>query len=98
MKPVLLSPRALCDADDAKRWYDHCDEGLGSEFLRSVDECLGRIRRDPGRYRLFKPPYRKTLLRRFPYQVVYEERGESIWVLAVFHSSRDPKQLANRMR
>lgn len=98
MKPAILSPCALCDADDAKRWYDHCDKGLGSEFLRSLDECIGRIGLDPKRNRIFKPPYRKTLMRRFPYQVVYEDRDDCIWVLAVFHSSRDPKQLANRMR
>ena len=98
MKQIVLSPCALCDAEEAKEWYERCDTGLGSEFLRSLEECLARVASDPERFRVFKPPFRKTLMRRFPYQVVFELRDEEIWVLAIFHSSRDPKRLQTRIR
>ena len=97
MKSVVFSPCPLCDADDAKNWYERCDSGLGSEFLRSLDECVARIASDPKRYRLFNSNYRKTLMRRFPFQIVYEEREECIWILAVYHSKRDPRQLDKRI-
>jgi len=86
----------MCDADDAKQYYERCDPGLGSEFVRSLDECISRICEDPRQYRIVKDPFRKTLMRRFPFQVVYEEREDSLWILAVYHSKRDPRHLAKR--
>jgi plasmid stabilization system protein ParE len=97
MKKSVLSPCALCDADDAMRWYDSSEPGLGSEFVRALEECLSRIEANPELYRVFHPPYRKALMRRFPFQVVYEVREDCLWILAVYHAKRDPGHLRRRM-
>lgn len=97
MKRSILSPCALCDADDARRWYEEREPGLGSEFVRALEECLSRIEENPELARVVLPPYRKTLMRRFPFQVVYEVRDDCLWILAVYHAKRDPSQLRKRM-
>lgn len=97
MKKAALSPCALCDADEAMRWYDSREHGLGAEFVKALDECIGQIERHPDLFRVFSPPYRKVLMRRFPFQVVYEIREDCLWVLAVYHAKRDPEQLRKRL-
>lgn len=97
MKKSILSPCALCDADDARRWYESCEPGLGSEFVHALEECLIHIEANPEMHRVVLAPYRKTLMRRFPYQVVYEIRDDCLWILAVYHAKRDPAQLRKRM-
>ena len=97
MKPAVLSPHALRDAAAATQWYEKRELGLGSEFVRALEECLSRIQQDPTLHRVIKPPYRKILMRRFPFQVIYEIRDDSFWILAVYHAKRDPQQLQRRM-
>lgn len=97
MKKSVLSPCALSDADDARRWYESCEPGLGSEFVRALEECLSRIEADPELYRIVLAPYRKALMRRFPFQIIYEVREDCLWILAVYHAKRDSVQLRKRM-
>ena len=97
MKESILSPCALCDADDAKRWYDKREPGLGSEFVRALEECISRVEQDPMLHRIIRPPYRKALMRRFPFQIIYEIREDCLWILAIYHAKRDPRQLRKRM-
>ena len=97
MKKSVLSPCALCDADDARRWYDNCEPGLGSEFVRALEECLSRSEADPELHRVVLAPYRKVLMRRFPFQIIYEVREDCLWILAVYHAKRDSAQLRKRM-
>lgn len=97
MKKSILSPCALCDADEARKWYEKCEPGLGSEFVRALEEGLSRIETNPELHRVFHAPYRKVLMRRFPFQIVYEVRDDCLWILAVFHAKRDPGQLSKRI-
>jgi len=39
---------------------------------------------------------RKVMVRRFPYAMLFRERGEVVEVLAVFHGFRDPTQWRER--
>ncbi len=95
---AFLSPFALLDAQEARRWYERCEAGLGEEFVHSLDECLSVIESDPERNRIVSPPYRKALMRRFPFQVIYEVRPDAVWILAVYHAKRDPSRLRQRMK
>lgn len=48
-------------------------------------------------HRVVLAPYRKVLMRRFPFQVIYEIREDSLWILAVYHAKRDSALLRKRM-
>lgn len=98
MTAVILSPAALFEVNESRHWYELRDPGLGTEFVRALDECISRIQRQPDLFRQIKPPYRKALLRRFPFQVIFEAREDCIWILAVFHAKRDSKELKRRLR
>nr|WP_242025326.1 type II toxin-antitoxin system RelE/ParE family toxin [Leptolyngbya sp. FACHB-36] len=75
----------------------HKPPGLGSEFVRAVDVCLSSIGRNPLAYPLIYRQSRRTLIRRFPYSILYIFEQETISVIACFYGKRDPKSWQERL-
>ena len=73
---LVIAPEAEWDVAEAYVWYEGRRAGLGEEFLSSVDACLQSIRRLPEMYPVVHEAYRRSLIRRFPYAVFYECRGQ----------------------
>ncbi|MEA5499723.1 hypothetical protein [Limnoraphis robusta] len=38
--PIIIQPEAELDFEDAYCWYEQHRQGLGSEFIRAVDNCF----------------------------------------------------------
>lgn len=95
--PVTIRPEAEADLADAFGWYEGCREGLGSEFLLSVEAALDSIQRFPQSYPVVHKQIRRALLRRFPYGVFYLAEDQAIVVLAAFHASHDPVRWQERI-
>ena len=72
--------------------------GLGHEFVRTVDAEINAIRRDPEMSGFIERHFRASLLRRFPFQIVYAYADGTVMIYAVFHTSRDPEKLRRRLR
>ena len=97
MLPVRLRPVALGELTDAWRWYEEQREGLGDEFRACVDAAMAEIARAPLAWPCVRGDARRRVVRRFPYAVIYLVEPSHIEVLAVFHTSRDPKQWQRRV-
>lgn len=93
---IIVQPAAEAEISEAFRWYEDKDEGLGSEFMRSLDATLSAIQRSPTGFAVIHKQVRRVMLRRFPYGVFYLYENEKIIVIACFHVSRDPKQWQDR--
>ena len=91
MATVIFRPAAELVLQEAHDWYEEREPGLGAEFIRTVDACVQGIRRHPEIFPAVYRQVRQGVLRRFPYSVLYVVAGDSVTVLSVFHSSRDPK-------
>jgi plasmid stabilization system protein ParE len=89
--PVGLRPEAQADVQAARDWYEQQRAGLGSDFTDAVDEVLTRIAAFPGLYAVVWRDVRRAKIRRFPYVVYYRVLADRSEVLAVLHSSRDPR-------
>ena len=87
---VRLTPEAEADLAEAYEWYRRRGQGLGDEFLRSVEAALATIRRVPQAYPVVHRQARRALLRRFPYALFYQHTGGEIVVIGCFHAARDP--------
>jgi plasmid stabilization system protein ParE len=48
-------------------------------------------------YPVVHEDYRRALVRRFPYAVFYQRYETTAWILAVFHTSRDPNKWRQRL-
>ena len=88
--PVMLRPVAQDEADEAARWYEGKQAGLGADFLAELQRVLDVISGQPDRYPVVLGDTREAPLARFPYCVYYRERPGRVVVTAVFHTSRDP--------
>jgi plasmid stabilization system protein ParE len=89
LKPYRILPRAEADLTSAFDHYEGQEPGLGLEFLRSFEAALSMLRRYPEAAPRVRGEVRRTLLRRFPHGVFYDERHGKIRVLAVLHVRRD---------
>jgi plasmid stabilization system protein ParE len=94
---LVIAPEAESDIAEAYIWYEGRRAGLGEEFLSSVDACMESIRRQPGMYPVVHEGYRRSLIRRFPYAVFYEQSEAVVTIYAVFHTSRDPDKWRQRL-
>ena len=88
---VILRPAAEVELQEAYEWYEERELGLGADFLECVEDCVQVIRQHPEIFPATHKGVRQGVLKRFPYSVVYFVAGESLIVVSVFHSSRDPK-------
>ena len=97
-KPVIVSPEAENDLNEAFLWYENKFSGLGLEFLLCVDAVIESIERNPQIYPIVhRNIVRRSLTRRFPYEVFFVEGEETVSVIAVFHAKRHPGILEDRV-
>lgn len=94
-KPVRVDAPAKRELTAAAQWYERQREGLGQEFLEAVEDALHRLhdQQDLGGPVPEVDPaldVRRVLLKRFPYSIIYLDKGDEIRVLAIAHGHRAP--------
>ena len=94
---ILIRPEAESDVEDAFIWYEAKRTGLGSEFLRCIEEGLAKIQCSPKISPVVHKNTRRFLIRRFPYGIFYVFDRSLIVVLAVAHADRDPWTWQSRL-
>ena len=70
---------------------------LGAEFMRAVDTCVHQIERHPEMYPVVHKNARLALTRRFPYSIFDLAEDDTIYVISVFHASKDPRVWKDRV-
>lgn len=88
---LIITTKAKQHIQQATRWYERQQPGLGYRFVESVTTELEAIRSAPHRRPTILDDVRIAILKTFPYLVFYRIRTDQVRVLAVLHSSRDPQ-------
>lgn len=91
MNKIVIKPFAELDATDAANWYNDKREGLGNDFLLALEAKLNAIQRNPNQFQIVYKSIRRALTERFPYSVFFILQKDVIYILAIIHSSRNPK-------
>ena len=78
--------------DRAQAGADRRREGpsLAASFREELDHQLARVLRHPTQFRFARADVRRAKLRRFPCNLLFRVMCDGIYVIACFHSSRDP--------
>jgi plasmid stabilization system protein ParE len=95
-RELVVEPEAEAEIDEASRWYDLQNPGLGADFLRAVGAALAVIQRNPFQYQVIYGEARRAQLRRFPYGLIYIVADPEIIVVACMHGRRSPKRWQGR--
>ena len=91
MSSVLeFLPEAVCDAEEAARFYERRVAGLGHRFNAESESVYAAIVRQPMSWRERPGGYRRVNLPGFPFYLAFFIRGERVLVAAVGHASRHP--------
>ena len=94
MKQYRLEAEAAVefDIDSAFSWYEAEEPGLGPEFLDQLRLIYRRILENPLGYEEQHSGIRRGLMRQFPYAVYFSIEDETILILAVLHTARNPAE------
>jgi hypothetical protein len=88
---LIISPFAEDDLQVSKEWYDLQKELLGEKFINEVDKTLQIILLNPFQFPKIKGEIRRAPTQKFPFGIFFFITEDIINVIAIFHSSRNPK-------
>ncbi|MBS3805844.1 MAG: type II toxin-antitoxin system RelE/ParE family toxin [Oleiphilaceae bacterium] len=89
-------PAAEAELNHAVDYYEAIQPGLGMDFAEEVGQAIGRAVKFPKAWSFIRQPVRRSLVKRFPYGVLYVERQGCIFILAVMNLHREPDYWKNR--
>ena len=86
---VLVSGRAAIEIDDAIDWYQKISPDLGSDIFDKYVQARKAIKSNPLLFQELKGGYRKVIIERFPYKVIFKIVDiDSVLILAFTHHKR----------
>src|SRR4051812_40712422 len=97
-KTVIIEPEAEADILHAYDWYELQRPGLGIDFALCVEAALASIGERPRSFPKVYRNARRVLIHRFPYILIFVERGDLVVVVAVLHGARDPATWKRRLQ
>jgi hypothetical protein len=71
--------------------------GLGRRFRAEIDSTVQRIAINPRQFPVVFKNLRRARAKKFPYGLFFCIEGDTLLVVACFHSSRAPHQWQNRV-
>jgi plasmid stabilization system protein ParE len=95
---IRFVPEAEAELAEARTWYRSQREGLDVALMQRVDDALARILENPKAFPVVQSPLRRAIIRQFPFAIFFEGGECEIVVFAVFHSRRNPRRVATRLK
>jgi plasmid stabilization system protein ParE len=98
MYRIELLPLAKKDIQQAVSWYNLKQNHLGNRFLRTLRNEVKIIQKNPTAFINRYNEIHTLVMSNFPFMIHYliEEELKKIIVVAVFHTSLNPKNWNNR--
>jgi plasmid stabilization system protein ParE len=97
MMELIVLLQAEIDIQSAFSRYEGYQSDRGIVFLQRLDAALNMVRLHPHIGRFYDAPFRRMLLRDFPYGIFYEVQAGRIVVAAVLDLRRDPDAIGRRL-
>jgi hypothetical protein len=88
--PYTIHPEAEAEVDAAAAIYESQQSGIGTSFVAAVERAVSFLRTYPEAGAPIEHPFRRVLVRRFPYAVIYRLDPDGAFILAVAHVRRRP--------
>lgn len=82
----------------ALREYAGIGLSLGQRYVRAMERLIDELCRLPRTFRQFDPPARRHFGAEFPYAIIYVDRPDGVWIVAVAHFKQRPGYWKSRLR
>ena len=90
MYELIFHPDVGNEIKASYAWYQKQVAGLGDDFLAELESAYQTIAELPDTWPKFQKGFRRFLLSKFPFSVIYRRKNKTILVVAVMHNSRKP--------
>ena len=97
MRSVEFHPEAEDEFISAAQFYERQTEGLGLDFIMTVQQAYERLLEAPASGPPFGRRLRRLLVPKFPYGLLYRVEPERIYIIAVMHLHRRPGYWRSRL-
>jgi len=97
VKPIHFHPDVEKDISGSFAWYETELKGLGLQFISELEQGFDAISYAPSTWVTFEYGFRRYILTRFPFSVVYKEEGKEVYIIAVMHNCRNPEYWKDRV-
>ena len=91
-------PEAEEEFNQAIDYYEETEPGLGYDFALEIYSAIQRAITFPKAWAVLEGEVRRSLVRRFPYGILYFEEEGEIFILAVMNLHREPGYWKNRKK
>ena len=90
---LLLLDDAVKDIQDASRYYNRQQQGLGRRFEKEVRQISRKIQDAPQAASFAYDTVRYKVMDKFPFVILYEQQDKHITILRVFNTHKDIEAL-----
>ena len=90
MSEIIFHPAVALEVKASYHWYQDQLQGLGDDFLTELESAYEAIAELPETWPRLQRDFRRFLLGKFPYSVIYRLKDRAVFVVAVMHNSRKP--------
>lgn len=90
MTPLTYALGVERELVDAVRYYERQRPSLGRDFIAEWERVEEVVRANPFRHAADRRGRRQSLLKRFPYKLIYRVREHDIFIIAAAHNKRAP--------
>ena len=97
MKKVRILADARREFNQEITYYEHERAGLGKRFRKAAEAAFLQVGASPEHGKPGVGGTRRTLVKGFPFSVVYLESEHEVMVYAVAHLSRNPGYWIERL-
>lgn len=77
--------------------YVAISPSLGERFYAEIERLMNDVCAAPRRFRQYDPPVRRHIGRDFPFAIIYLEREDHVWIVAVMPLRRAPDYWKHRL-
>ena len=88
---VILHKKAELELLESIDWYAKRSKIVSEKFIVEISNSIDFIQNNPLLPSIIYGKKRKFNLKQFPFSIVYSIHKKTIFILAVFHHSRNPK-------
>ncbi len=81
MKPITFHPDVEVGIQGSYAWYENELQGLGLQFIPELEQGFDAISYAPSTWVPFKHGFRRYILARFPFSIIYKEKDDVVSIV-----------------
>jgi plasmid stabilization system protein ParE len=97
MTDLILLLQADRDIQSAFERYENYQAGRGEIFIRQLDFALSLLRQHPEIAPVYSGPYRRMLIRDFPYGIFYQRQPTRLIIVAIVDLRQNPEIIREKL-